>query len=220
VQRATAERYDVVFMDTEMPVLDGFGATALIREEEKRSDRRTPIVALTDPATAPDRMRYARAGMDDILGKPPGAEQLAALLECFGAAAPGAAASQEDAAEAVLPRAAAPPVDNDQFVEQTGGDPDLALELIETFRNERTRMLEPVLEAVDHRDPRGLAQAAHQLEGAFGSLAAPRAAEAARRLGRIARTGKLDEAPDALTALRAEVDRLDEELESIVRRTS
>lgn len=62
---------DLILMDCEMPVLDGFEATRRIRAAETTSNRKkAPIVALTGHATAENRARCLEAGMDDLLGKP------------------------------------------------------------------------------------------------------------------------------------------------------
>ena len=74
-------RYDVVLMDCQMPVLDGFGATARLREREAGADRRTPIVAMTANALAGDRQRCIDAGMDDYISKPITPESLAEVVE-------------------------------------------------------------------------------------------------------------------------------------------
>ncbi len=64
-------RFDAVLMDCEMPVMDGFGATRLIREYEARArGPRTPIIALTANALTGDRDHCIRQGMDDYLSKP------------------------------------------------------------------------------------------------------------------------------------------------------
>jgi signal transduction histidine kinase/CheY-like chemotaxis protein len=63
--------YDIVLMDCQMPVLDGFEATRAMREvETDRSAEATPIIALTANVLAEDRLRCTEAGMDDFLGKP------------------------------------------------------------------------------------------------------------------------------------------------------
>ncbi|MGE0812524.1 MAG: response regulator [Vicinamibacterales bacterium] len=75
-------RYDLIFMDCHMPVLDGFAATAAIRAQESRHGRiRQPIVALTADALAGDSEKCLSAGMDDYLAKPFGIADMRAVLE-------------------------------------------------------------------------------------------------------------------------------------------
>jgi len=74
--------YDLVFMDCQMPVLDGFEATAEIRSREGES-RHTPIVAMTANATKEDRERCLKVGMDDYLSKPVTASALDRILDKY-----------------------------------------------------------------------------------------------------------------------------------------
>ena len=75
------KRYDLVFMDCHMPVMDGFDATRCIRDPARGDDTRTPIVALTADALAGDRERCLAAGMDDYMTKPVSMAQLAAAVQ-------------------------------------------------------------------------------------------------------------------------------------------
>ncbi|CAI9413984.1 Sensor histidine kinase RcsC [Nocardioides sp. T2.26MG-1] len=82
VDAVAATAYTLVLMDCDMPVLDGFAATAEIRRRETGSDR-VPIVALTAASTPEERARCRDAGMDDFLAKPLEVAELESVLERF-----------------------------------------------------------------------------------------------------------------------------------------
>jgi len=75
------EHYAMVFMDCQMPNLDGLSATKAIREEERRSGGHVPIAAMTANAFAEDRNACIAAGMDDYLAKPVRLADLRAMIE-------------------------------------------------------------------------------------------------------------------------------------------
>lgn len=80
---ATAEDFDVIFMDCQMPVMDGFESTGKIREFETGKSRRTPIIALTAHAMEGYRDTCIEAGMDDYITKPIKEDELRKFLEQF-----------------------------------------------------------------------------------------------------------------------------------------
>ncbi len=85
VNALTDQGFDVVLMDMQMPVMDGYEATAAIRNREHRSGRHTPIVAMTAEALKGDRERCLEAGMDDYVAKPVVAAEMYRAIERFPA---------------------------------------------------------------------------------------------------------------------------------------
>ena len=98
------QRFDIILMDVQMPVMDGMTATRMIRALE--TDKHVPIIALTANAMSGDRERCEAAGMDGYLTKPIEVERLRSLLEKFGlekSAAPAAAESMPAGSDESLP---------------------------------------------------------------------------------------------------------------------
>jgi CheY-like chemotaxis protein len=75
-------RYDIIFMDIQMPVLDGLKATAMIRAQEG-SETHVPIIAITAHAMKGDREHFLEQGMDGYLSKPVRQEDLCAVLKQY-----------------------------------------------------------------------------------------------------------------------------------------
>ena len=82
------DSFDLVFMDVQMPVMDGVEATAAIREKEKATGTHIPIVAMTAHAMAGDRQRFLESGMDGYVSKPVHSQELFDAIET--ALSPGA----------------------------------------------------------------------------------------------------------------------------------
>ena len=78
--------FDLVLMDVQMPEMDGYEATAIIREQEKFSGAHLPIIAMTAHAMKGDRERCLAQGMDDYISKPIQAKELLAILQRYAPA--------------------------------------------------------------------------------------------------------------------------------------
>jgi signal transduction histidine kinase/ActR/RegA family two-component response regulator len=85
LEQLEAARFDLVFMDSQMPGMDGITATRLWREREQASGSHVPIVALTASAMDGDREKFLAAGMDDYVSKPFAIDDLRQVLQRFGA---------------------------------------------------------------------------------------------------------------------------------------
>ncbi len=97
-------RFDAILMDCQMPVLDGYEATAQLRKREARRGAHTPVIAMTAHAMDGDRERCLEAGMDDYISKPMRREELAALLHRWIPATASATAPAPKRRRAAAPR--------------------------------------------------------------------------------------------------------------------
>ena len=137
--------YDLVLMDCQMPEMDGYMATRLIREREETAGGRTPIIAMTANAMREDRARCLDAGMDGFIPKPIALEELETALECWvpehvraGVAAPLAVSTQSvDALDAApTSRLSAPPTGAHATAPSMAVDPSLVAALAAQFAEE------------------------------------------------------------------------------------
>jgi CheY-like chemotaxis protein len=181
--------FDLVLMDVQMPEMGGLETTRAIREREKLTGRHTAIVAMTAHALKGDRERCLDAGMDDYIPKPIQAEDLARAIGENVAELAGQAVSNDRAVNAAA------------LLARFRGDADLLKELVDLFLQESPGILSEIERAIAARDAAALHMAAHTLKGSVGNFMAHEAAEAALRLEKIARSGDLEDAGPAYTAL-------------------
>jgi CheY-like chemotaxis protein len=202
------DSFDIVLMDVEMPVMDGFAATAAIREREKETGRHIPIVAMTAHAMKGDRERCLEAGMDDYIPKPLQVEQLMEIIERL------AGGPKEEPQEAALQQVVGAEVAFrlDSALERVGGDEDLLREIAEMFLSESQTLLAQMRQAIAQSDAALLKRTGHTLKGLARNFGADDAAQAALDVERIGDEGRLDEAPAAADRLQAEVERLSQAL--------
>jgi signal transduction histidine kinase/CheY-like chemotaxis protein len=207
------ERFDLILMDVQMPEMDGLEATARIREREKGTGRRVPIIAMTAHAMKGDRERCLEAGMDGYLAKPIRASDLVRVLEEFqvhpSAMPPESAAGAREG----VPGAENLPLtkdvlDRQAILARVGNDRQLLKELVDLFLFEAPSLIEAIRQAVARTDVAALKVAAHTLKGAVSNFSTWPAFEAALRLETMAQTGELVQAGEALAALEAAMAQL------------
>jgi CheY-like chemotaxis protein len=199
--------YDLVLMDIQMPEMDGFEATAVIRECERGRDRRIPIIALTAHVLQGYRERCLAAGMDDHLPKPIDPRRLEEVLlrwapERTAGAAPGAAETFPAAEAPLTPADAAaaefPDLDLERLQLVTGGESALEEELLGIFLESTRETLEDMRTALEAGDARLLRAHAHVLKGSSRTIGAIALGEMAFELERLGSSSDLASAYGAL----------------------
>ena len=189
------ERFDVILMDVQMPEMGGFEATAAIREQERGTDRRIPIIAMTAHAMKGDRERCLAGGMDEYLTKPLDSRLLCVLVESL------AGVTTRGGGEASLPVP-------DRVLARVGGDRQLLAEISRLFVADAPQHLERIRAALDARDAESLRRAAHGLKGAAANFDADGVVTAARELEDMGRNAHFVGHEHAWRALTVETERL------------
>ena len=200
LEKLQATNYDMVLMDCQMPVLDGYAATRRWREHEQASGapQRLPIIAMTANAMAGDRQKCLDAGMDDYLAKPVTRGELERCINRWRgvrmpvAPAPAPAKPAEQAAQPAVLNAAV----LDDLRDVLGGEVD---RIIALYLEDAPRLIAQLERAVVGNDPIALRVAAHTLKSSSANVGATTLSEAARDLEHGARDGTLAK-PEALVA--------------------
>jgi two-component system, sensor histidine kinase and response regulator len=220
---AAAQRggYDLLLMDCQMPVMDGYEATRRIRlweneARERTSGTRLPIVALTANALVGDADLCREAGMDDYLAKPYTRQQLGALMARWlpphlvqgSADAPlsrpapltDRAAIEPPTADAALdPKALA------AIRELDDGEGAILAEVVGIFFDEAPRHLQALQAAHRSLDGAELARAAHAFKSASGNVGAASVVRLCREIEQIGRSGKTADALPLLQQIEQQV---------------
>ena len=223
--------FDLVLMDVQMPVMDGFETTALIREGEKAGGGHLPIIALTAHAVGGDRERCLEAGMDYYLNKPLRSWELYATIEA--ALAPPTGGTPEPTPVPLpipipipeaIPEAIPIPIpipipeptagasvagfDHEAALARMGGNLQLFREVAMMFATDSSKLLAEIRDAAGVGDGSRLSAAAHSLRGALGYVGAHAPVQLARKLESSGKTGDFAAADRDAEALAAELARL------------
>jgi PAS domain S-box-containing protein len=197
-----AANCDIVLMDVEMPDMDGFQATAIIREKEKISGKHIPIIAMTAYAMKGDRERCLAAGMDGYVPKPIRHQELFETIQTLVMDVPN------------IPTNAPPEkplvevLDEALLMSRVDSDPQLLRDLVDLFLEDCPRLVDEIRVALDRKEAKAVERGAHSLRGSTGNLAAKMASEAALKLERLTHAGDLVNAESALQELECQLERL------------
>ena len=189
--------YDLILMDCQMPILDGYETT---KEIHRRYSRRPAIVAMTANAMKSDQEKCLNAGMDDYLSKPVSKESLTAILERWSRVKEEAVAEPLSDLEAIDTERQ-PGIDWQLLHSVSDNDTDFELELLNLFVDNARTHLELMREAIANRDFQQISQSAHQLKGSSGNLGVTSIHAIAKKLEEITGPDQLSERASLLSSL-------------------
>jgi CheY-like chemotaxis protein/HPt (histidine-containing phosphotransfer) domain-containing protein len=211
VDATVKKPYDIIFMDVQMPELDGYDAARQIRERESAGTApRSIIIAMTANAMAGDREKCLAAGMDDYLAKPVRPEGMQEALKRWGPLARGrhpkeARRAKQGEPVEVPSREAAPPsvpsgkragddapVDFDRIRDLSGGDAGELCELIQFYLAQTATQIEEIQAAVVRGDAGAVKRVAHSCAGSSGSCGVVALLPSLRELELRAARGSLE----------------------------
>ena len=175
LDRHAGGEFGLIFMDCQMPEMDGFEAAAEIRRREALSGRHTPIVALTASVVEDGRRKCLAVGMDDYLAKPFTLEQMRAMLTTW-LGAPERPATREHLSLVTQVAAAPDPIEEQVLASlgrlQKERRPDIVQELIEMFFQGAAGLLIDLDTGAATGDAALLYRASHALKSASANLGA------------------------------------------------
>ncbi len=227
------KEYDMVFMDCQMPEMDGFEATKAIREHEKdgkvlyQAGNRLPIVALTANAIKGDREVCLKAGMDDYLSKPIEPFKLIEMINSKlssdeipeqSVSEPAIAEDTHETSEPFhtdIPDQTAP-FDIDSLLSRCMGDQQFLEKILGKFETKAVEYLKDIEESIEAADAEQVGRHAHSFKGAAANLSAESLRQAALEMEQLGKAGDMTNANECLENLRNETNRCLEYLPNMV----
>jgi len=198
--------FDLILMDVQMPIMDGFEATALIRTREKEAGQHMPIIAMTAHAMKGDRERCLEAGMDAYLAKPIRAQDLYQIIESTMEKVTDPSHTNE------LTAPEEGTIDPQQVLKNVGGNVETLQAVLTLFAEECPRLMQSIQDAITDKDCEALQRSAHTLKGSVLIFDAKQAAAAALNLETLGREENLEGADSAWLELVKEIKALKREL--------
>jgi len=221
-----AQTYDLIFMDVQMPEMDGLETTRIIRERQQEKSRypnyKTPIIiiAMTASAMPGDRDKCIAAGMDDYLAKPVRPEDMRSLVERWGSASrthrPTTAQTETatEMPEATFEPAQKPPVDMERLLDFSDGSAENLRELVTLYLKQTAEQLDQLTAAAQAGSAAEVRRLAHSCAGASSTCGMLRIVPLLRELERQGDDNHLVNAVELCRQSRREFDCIREFLQA------
>jgi CheY-like chemotaxis protein/HPt (histidine-containing phosphotransfer) domain-containing protein len=223
--------YDLVFMDCQMPVLDGYQATADIRCQEKNKGdiQHTPIIALTAHALEGDKQKCIAAGMDDYMSKPFRSEEMLAMIERWAGDRSAVKKKHAPLESEIIPEQprdeseekAADAIDRRILHTlkelQIEGEPDFLERVVVTYLDGSSPLIGQLETAYGAENIDGMRLIAHRLKSSSANVGAMRLSEFSRMLEMDCTKNAGEDAEMMVSAIVAEFTAVKKALEREIR---
>jgi signal transduction histidine kinase/CheY-like chemotaxis protein/HPt (histidine-containing phosphotransfer) domain-containing protein/predicted hydrocarbon binding protein len=226
IEALKSKSYDLILMDVQMPKIDGFEATKIVREMEGER-KHTPIIAMTAHAMKGDRERCFQAGMDDYISKPIEPQELLETIRRWTKAQDSKKDSssstsrlsplEEEKNISTCSELACSefiesiePIDLKATLRRFDGDKKFFKEMLGEFLNYAPKQIETLAKGIETGEAKVVEREAHSLKGAAGNLGAQRIADLSLQLEFLGREKDLARSKEIIDSLKAEFKRLEE----------
>ncbi|MDA1230722.1 MAG: response regulator, partial [Planctomycetota bacterium] len=206
--------FDLILMDVQMPEMDGYQATAVIRERESRRGGHIPIIAMTASAMKGDREEGLAAGMDGYVSKPIRQAALRQEIEAIVPAAHLEPTLINSASPASNTPGPSSKLDWHAAFDSVGGDPDLLRDIMTTLIDQAESELIQLRQAIENSDTKLTRLAAHTLKGNLLLFGDTKASQIAAEIEELARNDDTQPANGLLPEFVKECRDVMQEIES------
>jgi len=238
LEQLDKDSYDVVLMDCQMPIMDGYTAVRILRQNEETSGKHLPVIAMTANAMAGDREKCLRAGMDDYMSKPLNRALMEQTLRKWLPAEAKSRGETPAKPAAVMPGVAATPtpstpmrptavpsgaavLDNEVIRDLLDVMGDEFTDLVRVYLEDTPKSVTSLEQAAARGDIEGLIAPSHSLKSTSANLGALSLSELAKRLEHGARGGTLgSEAPLIVAEIRGTFVRVQQELNALLAKST
>ena len=180
------DKFDLIFMDVNMNVMDGYEATQIIRQREKEIEEHIPIIALTALVFTEDKQKCLDSGMDAYVSKPFRSENLAEVIESFFGNKGGNNTLIPKEIESTI-------LDKEAVFSRAGNDWEILELIVETYYEHSQILISKLENATKERDLEEIGSVAHTLKGTLGTLGSIDAYNNALTLEKVAKLGKVED---------------------------
>ncbi|MCK5163765.1 MAG: response regulator [Desulfobacula sp.] len=200
-------KFDLILMDIQMPVMDGYEACRAIRELEKQMSgsspvlKKIPIIAMTAHAVSGIKDKCFKAGMDDYLSKPLKRDDLISMIDKWAFSNPLEQKYQKTDQKKYP--AGNDPINIEKALDEFGNDRAFLMEVLDEFIQNVGKQIPKIQQAIWVKDMEALKQEAHSIKGGSANLIADDLSKAAKALEDIGKTNNFTDSTRAFEAFEA-----------------